>query len=96
MATKNSATSDIGRMVLKAKSIRLALAFSAARMTSAAVGARLTTVVDEQMAAADGALMPRRVMMGNSVAMRKTPRAVAEWMANDISPARMKPPIIST
>ena len=65
-------------MVLKLKVMRSALAFSAARMTSAAVGARFTNVVEEQMAAADGTLMPRRTMMGKSVAIRKTPSAVAE------------------
>ena len=64
-------------------------AFSAASTTSAAVGARLTAVVEAQTAAAEGALMPIRTMMGKRVAIRKTPSAVAEWMAKDIMQPRM-------
>ena len=71
-------------------------ACSAASTTSGAVGARVIIAVVAQTAAALGREMPRLVRMGNSVAMRKAPSAVAEEMANESRLPMKKPPIIST
>ncbi len=77
------ASSEIGSMVLKAKSISGMPEAWAAITTSPEVGDRISAAGDAHIAAAAPRLMPMFTISGNSVAISSTPRPVAEDTASD-------------
>ena len=81
------AAMEIGSVVLKAKSISGISAAFAASTTSPDVGERIIAAGEAQIAAAAPRLIPTLTMTGNSVAISKTPRPVAEETASDIRQA---------
>lgn len=79
---------EIGSVVLKAKSMSGISAAFAASTTSPDVGERINAAGEAQIAAAAPRLMPTFTITGNSVAISRTPRPVADETASDIRQAR--------